>query len=242
MYDESRTAGEARKPARCCKNAGYPGQSFGRRLIHWKDPACWNDLGSPKKDSSTIWRAQSQRRIPHPGEGGAAPPTARAHLANGSELRFWDPRRSGTGRLPVNEDGRPLAQLPELEWSQGRKRSLRQRYQTDASYASIPHGQSGRLNRMPRSADRDRPQRPDAFSNAFDPTQRPTPLVTANAGPKLFRIQPRQPPVGQVSGLSRDSKISVFIGGPISSVPTSLRSPSNKPNWHTRAPPKNVCS
>ena len=99
-----------------------PEQYFGEGIINWKDriiEITWQSQTGFVYDLATFGlRSQFSYR----GEGwGLTQDGKRIIMSDGtSELRFWDPETlQETGRVPVNDEGRPVPELNELEWIKG---------------------------------------------------------------------------------------------------------------------------
>ena len=99
-----------------------PEQYFGEGIINWKDrliEITWQSQTGFVYDLATFG-LRSQFR--YPGEGwGLTQDGKRIIMSDGtSELRFWDPETlQETGRVAVNDEGRPVPELNELEWIKG---------------------------------------------------------------------------------------------------------------------------
>src|SRR5207248_10474595 len=99
-----------------------PEQYFGEGIVNWKDrllEITWKaQMGFIYDLSSFTPKSQFE----YPGEGwGLTQDGRRIIMSDGSaQLRFWDPETlKETGRITVTDEGRPVAELNELEWVKG---------------------------------------------------------------------------------------------------------------------------
>jgi glutamine cyclotransferase len=99
-----------------------PEQYFGEGIINWKDrlvEITWQSQTGFVYDLATFG---IRNPFSYPGEGwGLTQDGKRIIMSDGtSELRFWDPETlQETGRIAVTDEGRPVAELNELEWIKG---------------------------------------------------------------------------------------------------------------------------
>ena len=99
-----------------------PGQYFGEGIVVWKDRLLELTWQAGKGFIYDLATFAPKSEFPYPGEGwGLTTDGKRIIMSDGSaDLRFWDPETlKETGRITVTEDGRPLAELNELEWVKG---------------------------------------------------------------------------------------------------------------------------
>jgi glutamine cyclotransferase len=95
---------------------------FGEGIILWKDrllELTWKHQLGFIYDLTTF---EPKGRFDYPGEGwGLTSDGKRIIMSDGSaQLRFWDPETlKETGRITVMDDGRPIAELNELEYIKG---------------------------------------------------------------------------------------------------------------------------
>ena len=99
-----------------------PGQYFGEGIIVWKDRILELTWQAQKGLIYDLASFNPKGEFSYPGEGwGLTTDGKRIIMSDGTpEIRFWDPETlKETGRITVNEDGRPVAKLNELEWVKG---------------------------------------------------------------------------------------------------------------------------
>jgi glutamine cyclotransferase len=99
-----------------------PGQYFGEGIVVWKDKLLELTWQAHKGFIYDLATFEPKGEFPYPGEGwGLTTDGKRIIMSDGTaEIRFWDPETlKETGRITVNEDGRPVAELNELEWVKG---------------------------------------------------------------------------------------------------------------------------
>ncbi len=99
-----------------------PEQYFGEGIVNWNDrllEITWQSQTGFVYDLTTF---NLQKQFSYPGEGwGLTQDGKRIIMSDGTpELRFWDPETlRETGRVVVLDEGRPVAELNELEWVKG---------------------------------------------------------------------------------------------------------------------------
>ena len=99
-----------------------PEAYFGEGIIVWKDrllELTWTTQKGFIYDLATF---APKGEFSYPGEGwGLTTDGKRLIMSDGTaSIRFWDPETlKETGRINVNEDGRPVIELNELEWVKG---------------------------------------------------------------------------------------------------------------------------
>jgi glutamine cyclotransferase len=99
-----------------------PGQYFGEGIVLWKDRLLELTWKAEKGFIYDLATFQPKGEFPYPGEGwGLTTDGKRLIMSDGTaQIRFWDPETlKETGRITVNEDGRPIDELNELEWVKG---------------------------------------------------------------------------------------------------------------------------
>jgi glutaminyl-peptide cyclotransferase len=99
-----------------------PGQYFGEGIVLWKDRLLELTWKAEKGFIYDLATFQPKGEFPYPGEGwGLTTDGKRIIMSDGTaQIRFWDPETlKETGRITVNEDGRPIDELNELEWVKG---------------------------------------------------------------------------------------------------------------------------
>ena len=99
-----------------------PGQYFGEGIVVWKDSLLELTWKAEKGFIYDLASFQPKGEFPYPGEGwGLTTDGKSIIMSDGSaQLRFWDPETlKETKRITVNDDGRPVDQLNELEWVKG---------------------------------------------------------------------------------------------------------------------------
>ncbi|MEO8592096.1 MAG: glutaminyl-peptide cyclotransferase [Candidatus Solibacter sp.] len=99
-----------------------PEQYFGEGIITWKDRLLELTWKAEKGLIYDLKTFEPKGEFPYPGEGwGLTTDGKHIIMSDGSaQLRFWDPETlRETGRITVNEGGRPVDQLNELEWVKG---------------------------------------------------------------------------------------------------------------------------
>ena len=99
-----------------------PEQYFGEGIVNWKDrllELTWQANLGFIYDLNSF---QPKGQFPYPGEGwGLTQDGKRLIMSDGTaQIRFWDPETlKETGRIDVTADGKPVAELNELEWVKG---------------------------------------------------------------------------------------------------------------------------
>ncbi len=99
-----------------------PGQYFGEGIVVWKDRLLELTWKAEKGLIYDVASFQPKGEFPYPGEGwGLTTDGKRIIMSDGSaQIRFWDPETlKETGRITVTDEGRPIAELNELEWVKG---------------------------------------------------------------------------------------------------------------------------
>jgi glutamine cyclotransferase len=99
-----------------------PGQYFGEGIVVWKDRLLELTWKAEKGFIYDLASFQQKGEFPYPGEGwGLTSDGKSIIMSDGSaQLRFWDPETlKETRRITVNENGRPIDKLNELEWVKG---------------------------------------------------------------------------------------------------------------------------
>jgi glutamine cyclotransferase len=99
-----------------------PGMYFGEGIVVWKDRLLELTWKAQKGFIYDLGTFAPKGEFPYPGEGwGLTTDGKRIIMSDGTaDLRFWDPETlKETGRITVTDNGRPVAELNELEWVKG---------------------------------------------------------------------------------------------------------------------------
>src|SRR5262249_13740878 len=95
---------------------------FGEGIVVWKDRLLELTWKAGKGFIYDLATFQPKAEFPYPGEGwGLTTDGKRIIMSDGTaDLRFWDPETlKETGRVTVTDNGKPVAELNELEWVKG---------------------------------------------------------------------------------------------------------------------------
>ena len=98
------------------------GEYFGEGIVVWKSRLLELTWKAEKGFIYDLASFNPEGNFTYPGEGwGLTTDGKRIIMSDGTaQLRFWDPATlKETGRITVNDDGRPIDQLNELEWVKG---------------------------------------------------------------------------------------------------------------------------
>src|SRR5438270_3316058 len=169
-----------------------PGQYFGEGIVVWKDRLLELTWKAERGFIYDLGTFQPKGEFPYPGEGwGLTTDGKRIIMSDGTaQLRFWDPETlKETGRITVNEDGRPVAELNELEWVKGE--IYANVWQTDRIVRIDPKNGNviGWINLKGLLTPQDYTELTDVLNGiAYDP-KGDSLFVTGNRWPKLFEIK-----------------------------------------------------
>jgi glutaminyl-peptide cyclotransferase len=98
------------------------GQYFGEGIIVWKDRLIELTYQTEKGFVYDLATFSPKSEFTYPGEGwGLTTDGKRIIMSDGTpQIRFWDPETlKETGRIMVNEAGKPVTYVNELEWVKG---------------------------------------------------------------------------------------------------------------------------
>ena len=172
-----------------------PSQYFGEGIVVWKDRLLELTWKAEKGFIYDLATFDAERRLPLPRRRLGSYHRRQAHHHGATappRLRFWDPETlKETGRITVTEDGTPP--VPESKRAgMGEGRNLCQCLADRAHRAHRPqHGQSGGLDRLPRSASplAITPPLTDVLNGIAYDAKGDRLFVTGKRWPKLFEIK-----------------------------------------------------
>jgi len=172
-----------------------PEQYFGEGIINWKDrliEITWQSQTGFIYDLSTF---DPRSQFSYPGEGwGLTQDGKRIIMSDGTpELRFWDPETlRETGRITVTDQGRPVAELNELEWVKGEVYA--NVYQTDRIARIDPASGKvvGWIDLAGILSPADRVRQVDVLNGIAYDASGDRLFVTGKLWPKLFEIRLRK--------------------------------------------------
>ncbi|MBS1858707.1 MAG: glutaminyl-peptide cyclotransferase [Acidobacteria bacterium] len=104
------------------RRRAIPNQYFGEGIVIWKDRLLELTWKAEKGFLYDLLSFEPKGEFHYPGEGwGLTTDGRRIVMSDGTaQLRFWNPDSlQETGRITVTDEGRPIAELNELEWVKG---------------------------------------------------------------------------------------------------------------------------
>ena len=169
-----------------------PEQYFGEGIVNWKDrliEITWQSQTGFLYDLNTF---EPRSQFNYPGEGwGLTQDGKRIIMSDGTaELRFWDPENlRELDRVTVADQGRPVAQLNELEWVKGEVYA--NVYQTDRIARIDPASGKvvGWINLAGILSPADRVRQVDVLNGIAYDAAGDRLFVTGKLWPKLFEIR-----------------------------------------------------
>jgi len=169
-----------------------PEQYFGEGIVNWKDRLLEITWQSQTGFVYDLANFGLRSQFSYPGEGwGLTQDGKRIIMSDGSsELRFWDPETlAETGRVTVSDDGRPVAELNELEWIKGEVYA--NVYQTDRIARIDPASGkvTGWIDLSGLLSPADRGRQVDVLNGIAYDAKGDRLFVTGKLWPKLFEIR-----------------------------------------------------
>ena len=169
-----------------------PEQYFGEGIVNWKDRLLEITWQSQTGFIYDLVRFEPRGQFGYPGEGwGLTQDGKRIIMSDGSsELRFWDPETlRETGRVAVSDEGRPIAELNELEWIKGEVYA--NVYQTDriARIDPVSGKVVGWIDLAGLLSPADRVRQVDVLNGIAYDAKGDRLFVTGKLWPKLFEIR-----------------------------------------------------
>src|SRR5436305_2046673 len=122
IYEQSSIRKVKLETGEVLQKRDVPGQYFGEGIVIWKDRLLELTWKAEKGFIYDLATFQPKGDFPYPGEGwGLTTDGKRIIMSDGSaQIRFWDSATlKETGRITVTDEGRPVAELNELEWVKG---------------------------------------------------------------------------------------------------------------------------
>jgi glutaminyl-peptide cyclotransferase len=167
-------------------------QYFGEGIVNWKDrllEITWQSQTGFIYDLNTF---DPRSQFSYTGEGwGLTQDGKRLIMSDGTaEIRFWDPETlHETGRITVTDQGRPVAELNELEWVKGEVYA--NVYQTDRIARIDPASGKvvGWIDLAGILSPADRIRQVDVLNGIAYDANSDRLFVTGKLWPKLFEIR-----------------------------------------------------
>jgi glutaminyl-peptide cyclotransferase len=169
-----------------------PGEYFGEGIVIWNDRLLQLTWKAEKGFIYDLATFAPKGEFQYPGEGwGLTTDGKQIIMSDGTpQLRFWDPETlKETSRITVTDDGRPVAELNELEWVRGE--IYANVWQTDRIARIDPKTGKvvGWINCYGLLTPADRTEQTDVLNGIAYDSKGDRLFVTGKRWPKLFEIK-----------------------------------------------------